>query len=341
MIKPKNTLKRDPNQLTLIFREIISRLSSEFPPHLDVPNLFISTFGSPIYHQKEKSGNISAAYLLITQIILYQILSGKRKDLPKIKINSLSSNLLTSYFEKALKITHSPLFKPIITKGLDRGTFTLLEDSIKEIINLRLELLQYEVLAQIFNSLIPFSLRKRIGAYYSGIKTAKLLSHLAIRDPSVKIFDPACGSGALLIASYQRKKELTELTGNKFTITDHKRFLSSEITGIDIMPFAIHLSAIHLALQAPFWDIRQNRLAVHDSIFLNPKSRLQEFLSQKKNISTVDLVIMNPPFVRQESMKKIRPSYKNELHQIFEEYSLFINKKMSYYCYFLFLADKF
>ncbi|MFX0123441.1 MAG: Eco57I restriction-modification methylase domain-containing protein, partial [Candidatus Hodarchaeota archaeon] len=35
------------------------------------------------------------------------------------------------------------------------------------------------------------------------------------------------------------------------------------------------------------------------------------------------------------------PSYKNELHQIFEEYSLFINKKMSYYCYFLFLADKF
>lgn len=354
MIQPKNTLKSDPNQMTLDLRKIIGRLSSEVPPHLNVPNLFINTFGSPIYNRKEKetSRKISVAFLLITQIMLYQILSGERTDLPKINIVSLNFDILTDYFEKALKITCNPIFQPNITKSLDNGTFKLLRDSIKEIINLRPELLQYEVLALIFNTLIPFSLRKRIGAYYSGIKTAQLLSHFAIKDPSVKVFDPACGSGALLISSYQRKKELTKFRKGKFTISDHKRFLSSDITGIDIMPFAILLSTIHLALQAPFYEFHQNRLAVHDSILLNPKSRLEQFLSLEKNVSVVkisqqlnlefvDLVIMNPPFVRQESLRRIRPSYKDELHQIFGEYSSLINKKMGYYCYFLFLADKF
>ncbi|MHA2204018.1 MAG: Eco57I restriction-modification methylase domain-containing protein, partial [Candidatus Hodarchaeales archaeon] len=289
---------------------------------------------------------------MTTQIIFYQILSGERTDLPKINIDSLSFDILTDYFEMALKITCNPIFQPNIMKNLDNGTFKLLRDSIKEIISLRPELLQYEVLALIFNTLIPFSLRKRIGAYYSGIKTAQLLSHFAIEDPSVKVFDPACGSGALLISSYQRKKEITKFRKGKFTITDHKRFLSSDITGIDIMPFAILLSTIHLAFQAPFYEFYPNRLAVHDSILLHPKSRLQQFLSLEKNVSAVkisqqlnlefvDLVIMNPPFVRQESLRKIRPSYKDEIHQIFGEYSSLINKKMSYYCYFLFLADKF
>lgn len=338
MNQSKSTLRSDPDQLTLIFQKIIDRISSELPSQLYVPNLFLNTFESPIYDQKgkEMSGKISAAYLLITQLIIYQILSQKRTDLPKINIGSLSSDVLTNYFEKARNVTFGPIFKPNIAGILDNSTFKLIKDPIKEIINLKPELLQYEVLSLIFNTIIPSSLRKIVGAYYSGIKTAKLLSHFAIRDPSIKIFDPACGSGALLVSSYQRKKELTEFKKGKFTIADHRRFLSSDITGIDIMPFAIHLSAIHLALQAPFCEVHQNRLAIQDSILLNPKSILQQL-----DLDFVDLVIMNPPFVRQESLRKISPSYKNELHQIFEEYSSLINKKMSYYCYFLFLADKF
>ncbi|UCG02067.1 MAG: SAM-dependent DNA methyltransferase [Candidatus Heimdallarchaeota archaeon] len=336
MIQPKIPLKYNSSHLTLFFTKIIDKLASEIPSQLDVPNLFVNIFGSPSFDQKEegKVVKISAAYLLVTQIIFYQILSLKQTDLLKLDIDSLNPDVLTGCFEKALRITKNPVFKHNIVKKLDNGTFSIIKGSIIDIIELKPELLQYEVLALIFNSLIPNSLRKRIGAFYSGFKTAKLLSHFAIKKDSVTIFDPACGSGALLASSYQRKKELIKLKKGKFTDADHRRFLSSDITGTDIMPFAIHLTAIHLTLQAPFCDVQQYKLAIQDSILLNPTSK-------QLDLDFIDLVIMNPPFVRQESMRKIRSSYKEEIYQNFKEYSPLINKKMGYYCYFLFLADKF
>jgi type I restriction-modification system DNA methylase subunit len=348
----KSPLKNDLNQLTTIFRKIITNLSLEIPSDLDVPNLFINTFESKTDKKDEdKSEKISAAYLLITQLIFYQILSEKQIDLPKIQVENLNRELLANFLLEAQKITNSSIFIPNIVKSLDNYTYRELEDSIKEIIILKPEILQYEVLALIFNTLIPFSLRKQLGAYYSESKTAKLLSHFAINNPSVRIFDPACGSGALLVASYQRKKKLTELKNGEFTDTDHSRFISQDITGIDIMPFAIHLSATHLALQAPTYEFQTNRLALHDSLSLKPKSKIKHYFYINRNsveensgfieLDFVDLVIMNPPFVRQESLRKIRNSYKDYLLDIFKEHSPLINKKTSYYCYFLFLADKF
>ncbi|MFX1516698.1 MAG: class I SAM-dependent DNA methyltransferase [Promethearchaeota archaeon] len=355
MTQYKIPLKRDLIQLTSLFRNIITKVSVEIPPQLIVPNLFTNIFGTSVSDKKEenKSVKVSAAYLLITQLIFYQILSETQTDLPKIQTTHLNPDLLTKNFEKAQRITKNLFFKPNIAHLVDNNTFKNLEDSIKEIINLKPELLQYEALASIFNTLIPLSIRKPLGAYYSGSKAAELLSYFSITDPSVRVFDPACGSGALLVASYQRKRELTEIKRGDFTEADHKRFLSLDITGIDIMPFAIHLSAIHLALQAPSCEFYQNRLAIHDSILLNPNSKLcqcfnfmknnnkKSELSQHLDLDLIDLVIMNPPFVRQENLRKIRPSYKDELQKSFGEYSSYINKKMNYYCYFLFLADKF
>ena len=353
MTQRKNPLKRDLSQLNILFRKIINKISLEIPSHLEVPNLFFNTFESPIPDKKEKdkSIKISAAYLLITQLIFYQILSETYINLPKIQKKYLNHDDLTNYFIEAQKITQNFIFTPNILEALDNSTFKKIECSIKEIIDLKPELLQYEVLALIFNSLIPLSLRKQIGAYYSRFKTAELLCHFAINDPSIRILDPACGSGALLIASYQRKRKLTVEKRGEFTDIDHKRFLYLDITGIDIMPFAVHLSAIHLALQAPSCEFNENRLAIHDSILLNPKSNLPQYLTKKKSsqsrlsqqldLDFVDLVIMNPPFVRQEYLKNIKPSYKDELQKLFGEYSSLINKKINYYCYFLFLADKF
>ncbi|MFW9906099.1 MAG: class I SAM-dependent DNA methyltransferase [Candidatus Thorarchaeota archaeon] len=353
MSQDKTPLKNDLKQLTKIFRKIIVKLFLEIPPKLNIPNLFINTFESTILSKKDENefGKISFAYLLTTQIIFYQILSEKRIGLPKIQVECLNHELLSNFFTKAQKITGNPIFKPNVVKIIDNYTYKKLEDSIKEIINLKPEILQFEVLTLIFNILIPSSLRKQIGAYYSEYKTAKLLSHFAIKNPSVSILDPACGSGALLIASYQRKKELMELEKGVFTDTDHYRFISQDITGIDIMPFAIRLSATHLALQAPTYKFQKNRLTLEDSLILKPKSKIEQCFYIRDNspkeisrlieLDFVDLVIMNPPFVRQESLRKIKDSYKDELFDRFKEHSSLINKKISYYCYFLFLADKF
>ncbi|MFX0015763.1 MAG: class I SAM-dependent DNA methyltransferase [Promethearchaeota archaeon] len=351
----QRTTMSDPYELTVIFRRILDDLSSKFSSRLGNSNLFINMFGFHLETEKEqkKAITISAAYLLLAQMIVYRILSEKRCDLPKVHLNSFNTpNDLARFLKKALRLKYDPIFSINIIKDLDDSTFKHIKDSIKVIINMKPELLQYEIIALIFNNLIPLSLRKQIGAYYSGIKTARLLSHFAISIPSVKVLDPACGSGALLVSAYRRKKELLKFQKGTFSIEDHRRFLSSDITGLDVMPFAVHLSAIHLSLQSPFWNINQNRLAVCDSTFVTPNTKVTLLshiindeivinIPKQITLDFVDLVIMNPPFVRQETLNKIRMSYKDELEKAFSEYSPHFDKKMGYHCYFIFLADRF
>ncbi len=63
-----------------------------------------------------------------------------------------------------------------------------------------------------------------MAAYYTNVQAGEILATLAINEPEVKVLDPACGSGTLLVSSYQRKKHLIEKK-KKFNFKDHKRFL--------------------------------------------------------------------------------------------------------------------
>ncbi|MHA2243590.1 MAG: Eco57I restriction-modification methylase domain-containing protein [Candidatus Hodarchaeales archaeon] len=351
----KNSSLSDQDQFSLIFRDLAERLTENLPKNLTTPNLFDNVFESHLITemQDKNASRFSASYLLIMQITFYRILSENRDDLPKINPHLLTEpHELSEFFKKILKKVYNPIFRLDIVTKLDKDSFGVLMEIINIIYELKPEKIPYEILATVFNSIIPVSIRKIMGVYYSRFKTAKLLSYLAIESPDTKVLDPACGCGTLLVSSYRRKKELLLQEREKFSIEDHRRFLSSEITGIDIMPFAVHFSSIYLALQAPQWETHQIRLAIIDSTLFNPKSKNQLILGTTKNeeiiksskqlyLDFVDLVIMNPPFVRQESLKNIRKSYKDELLRAFDNYRSLIDKRMSYYCYFLFLADKF
>jgi len=104
-----------------------------------------------------------------------------------------------------------------------------------------------------------------VAAFYTNNEAGALLARLAIHKATDKTIDLACGSGTLLVSAYHRKKELMEAEGKTFTPQDHKRFLEKELTGIDIMPFAAHLAAVHLSLQEPLYETQRVRLAVWGS----------------------------------------------------------------------------
>ncbi len=141
------------------------------------------------------------------------------------------------------------------------------------------------------------------------------------------------------------------------------------------MPFAAHLSVINLALQAPIFETDEVRIAIEDSTKLNPglqispvsrvlpearKQRtLENFHIQEEELveagaikvngkpgktirlNKVDVVIMNPPFTRQETIADFSSEYKSALEDRLSKYRELINRRMSYCSYFLFLADKF
>jgi type I restriction-modification system DNA methylase subunit len=324
-----------------------------------------------------------AAYLLVNQILFYHLLSKARpKDfegLDEEKIYSLTD--LQTYFDKVLTIDYRPTFGFKIATKLPEEALDPIKETINIILALKPEKIQQEILGKIFHDLIPFEIRKAVAAFYTNNEAADFLAKLAITKANDKVADFACGSGTLLVSAYHRKKKILEEQSQKFTPHDHIQFLEKDLTGIDIMPFAAHLAAVHLSLQAPLYETQRVRLAVWDSTeptvrpgkvipalsrelrkaYANPKldlfneesarSKFNENAYIKKGSVTVegiggdaipleqvDVVIMNPPFTRQE---RLPDEYKNKLVDRFKQYSDVLNGQMGLHGYFILLADIF
>ena len=146
-----------------------------------------------------------------------------------------------------------------------------------------------------------------------------------------------------------------------------------------MMPFAAHMSALNLVLQAPDVEAPAPRIAIGDSTRLSPgdslapiqqvlpRSRIQRNLDDFQTGSAaprrrvhagrvgfgrsggraplkldfVDCVMMNPPFTRFQRLANFYEGYSGEVATSFSEYHEYINGRMPYCNYFLFLADRF
>ena len=102
--------------------------------------------------------------------------------------------------------------------------------------------------------------RKTLKTYYTTPEATALLAHLAIpeeldwSDPetlrSYSIADYACGSGGIMLAAYQRARELHRLHGGR-PDAHHAHMMRESLTACDIMPAGVHLTASLLSSVAP------------------------------------------------------------------------------------------
>ena len=77
------------------------------------------------------------------------------------------------------------------------------------ITELRIDRYKHDILGPLFHELIPLAIRKRLAAYYTENSSADLLARLAVHNADDSILDLSCGSGTLLVACYNMKRELT------------------------------------------------------------------------------------------------------------------------------------
>jgi hypothetical protein len=317
---------------------------------------------------------VAVAYLLINQILFYHVLSRKKSSdkFPEIDSDKLRTPAdLQEYFHKVTDINYDVLYSYEVAKRIPLKYLDRVVAIINAIKGLTPEKVKSDLLGTIFHDVIPFEIRKKVAAYYTNILAAELLAHLSINSYDAKVADFATGSGGLLVGSYKRKRELFE-QHNTFSQIEHTKFIEKDLTGIDIMPFAAHLAATHLALQNPEYISEKVQIAVWDSTELAPlriiptmeeisyvlkgQSTIDMYSDGQKQIKkgvailkkgktgeeikldTVDVVIMNPPFTRQERIPQI---YKSTLLTRFSEYQSHIDGRMGYYNYFILLADRF
>lgn len=379
-IKERHEPEADTDQVVDVLRQMARRLNEElqFAPE---ENLFRNVLGASTDDEEEaEAAQETAGFLLINQLTFYRVLSANFDQFPEMNARELDAPQdLSDYFELVLEKDYTPVFQFEIHNDLPQSSLSVLQDTIKSINGVSPERINHDVLGKVFHELIPREARKKVAAYYTKNEAADILTDLAIDNPDAQVMDPACGSGTLLASSYLRKRELLD---EEFDSETHDRFITKDITGIDVMPFAAHLSCIHLALQAPVYETDEVNIGIADSTRLKPGERvnplsfvlpessqqrgLSDFVGDQEldlsdetieggsttldagkgssmELDTVDVVIMNPPFSRQESVARFSPDYKNKLKTQFDRRNQkgYIHGKMSYCSYFFFLADKF
>jgi type I restriction-modification system DNA methylase subunit len=318
----------------------------------------------------------AATYLLVNQLLFYHVLSRVDASFPAVdeeKIHRPSD--LAMYFEPVLKKDYASVFGFDVASRLPESATEVVKKVVMVVKALAPEKIRHDLLGKVFHELIPFEIRKSVAAFYTNNEAAEILAQLAIDKPDAKVMDLAVGSGTLLVAAYRRKRELLQKTKGTIELEDHKRFLEQDLTGIDIMPFAAHLAVVHLSLQALLYETEKVRVAVWDSTELKPGQTIPAISSELKAayrrptldmfakggfkedayvtkgsvtmegvggqgipLEQADLVIMNPPFTRQE---RLPADYKTAMEKRLQEYEGYLHGQLGLYGYFIFLADRF
>ena len=211
---------------------------------------------------------------------------------------------------------------------------------------------RHDLAGRIFNQLV--SERKLLAAFYTSIPAATLLAGLALtperwpgmnwsdaaRLRQLRVVDPACGTGTLLMAAYQQiMQNRSGLSGSAPDDTAlHQALVEHTLFGADVVPSAIHITAATLAAMSPSVGFEEMQLhslimgvdpesvAMHGSFgrrpgdirlgsldWLHDDEAQSSFSATREQIGAVgsagklverpraDLVISNPPYTRRGS----------------------------------------
>ena len=190
--------------------------------------------------------------------------------------------------------------------------------------------LRHDLLGRIFHTVLDTA--RYDGSFYTTTAAATLLASLAIsedmcdwQDPAaiarLRVTDPACGTGTLLMAAAQRIHDLAPQTRGDGKAA--QALIEQVLSGYDVNLTATHMAATTLGLLSPTTRFRNMKIGrAFLGVDNDGRARLGslEFLDQKpllmdwpnaaqpvtqidgddpmNNPDRADLIIMNPPFTR-------------------------------------------
>lgn len=143
---------------------------------------------------------------------------------------------------------------------------------------------------------------------------------------TIRVLDPACGSGAFLIeafdqlhAAYQASNErLEELRGHRTLFDLDRRILQNNLFGVDINEEAIQICRLSLwiktAERGKTLTSLDDTIRVGNSVVDDPSFDPKAFDWQKEfsdvfDAGGFDVVVANPPYIRQEWIKEYKPHW--------------------------------
>ena len=280
-----------------------------------------------------------ACYALVNKLVFHEALLkryGARMDklsVPEhIETGDALRRHLEKYFAEAKNITgdYETVFGEDHTAIGSRIPFYSDQavphwrDLINQIHRFDFSKLDYEVIGSIFERLIAPEERNKYGQFYTRVEVVDLINSFCIRNGDEKVMDPACGGGTFLVRAYARKREI--LPARK-----HSELLS-DLYGVDISHFATHLTTINLATRDLIDDENYPQIVRND--FFNIESGkkfvtlprrakvkgLGKMQHREVELPSIDAVVGNPPYIRQEEIPKSSKGRKNSSEAGTKEY---------------------
>ena len=228
-----------------------------------------------------------------------------------------------------VKYDYRPIFESAMNV-LAAGSEPVFVEAVKSMAKWALDTIgqlggmRHDLLGRIFHSAIDTA--SNDGSFYTTTPAAVLLAGLAIRRRSdmpdnpadMRILDPACGTGTLLMAAGERLRELLPDISSGVLI-------EKILNGVDINVTATHMAATTLGLLSPSTKFSQMNISVapfgifdgkaragslemyaedgllpYQGWFTGPIRQVETSQIGKIGKHSADLVIMNPPFTRND-----------------------------------------
>lgn len=268
-------------------------------------------------------------------------------------------------------------------KELDKELDFAIKNILKRLNRFNFRSVNRDLLGHVYEDYLPKQERKELGEFYTPIEVVKyILDSVGYQQKSAigdkKIIDPACGSGTFLTEITERLinhhlKKFGKINTNNLTADEAKLILekiNENIYGLDINPFATHISEINLLFKTidlynivlkKYRDQTMDRFNIHcvDTLIMpnddgSIKSNGQltwdffEKINGRAKTFSEDVlkadkikeelkfhfVVGNPPYVRIQNLKESKNLYEIDYyetrHQNYDIYILFLERGLKW-----------
>ena len=292
------------------------------------------------------------------------------QTLHKCYVSDNSVKALLDSWRLILAVDYKPIFEASckVLKSCEGARFNKIIKGIIEWSETSLEHvsgLKHDILGRLFHIMLEDA--RYDGSFYTSVPASIILAGLAIPDRNhipknlkdMRVIDPACGTGTLLMAVAERIKEIgktNKINYNPMTI------IEKVLIGIDINETALHMTSTTLGMLSPSTQFKNMNIwkapfgKVGDEVAIGSlelygkggtfplygygdtqttKQIETEKIQPSKSFNySSDLVVMNPPFTRNDLRhdqlpKKIEKQIKNRESDIFNSAGVKVSRTSS------------
>lgn len=163
------------------------------------------------------------------------------------------------------------------------------------------------------------------------------------RLQTVRVVDPACGSGAFLVAAFEvldaeyrrANEQIQAITGNPDLFDINREILNGNLYGVDLNPESIEITKLSLwlktaqhgkPLESLEANLRVGNSLIAESAFTDRPFDWSAAFPAVMADGGFDVVLGNPPYVRMERLKPVKP--------YLEKHYAVVSDRADLYCYF-------